>query len=150
MPAEQSRPRQKADRRPAETVAKPKRGQSERAEDQISAREVLERMITAYRKASSYADAGTVHLLAEADGQKIIDQTANFSVTLVRPNKLRLQAYQVMFVCDGQEIHAAIDDHSEPGVGQAGAGQDRHEGRFAPIRTWPWRSTQASPARCRN
>ena len=81
-----------------EPEAKPKTG-----------REVLDRMVAVYRKASSYADAGTVRLLAEAEEQKI-DQKANFSVSLVRPNKVRLQAYQAMLVCDGTKLRAAIDD----------------------------------------
>ena len=82
-----------------------------------SGREVLDRMIIAYRKASSYADAGTVHLLAEAGGQKIIDETWNFSLTLVRPNKIRLQAYQAMLVCDGKKLYAAIGRPAGPGAG---------------------------------
>ena len=31
-------------------------------------------MIIVYRRASSYADAGVVHLVAEAGGQKVIDE----------------------------------------------------------------------------
>ena len=50
-------------------------------------------MVEVYRKASSYADMGTVHLLAEAGRKKIVDESANFSLTLVRPNKVRLQVY---------------------------------------------------------
>ena len=75
-----------------------------------SAREVLGRMAAAYRKASSYADAGTVHLLAEAGGRTTHDETANFSLALVRPNKVRIQAYQAMVVCDGEKLYAALEN----------------------------------------
>jgi len=71
--------------------------------------EVFRRMIDAYHAASSYADAGTLRLRAEAGGQKLIDQISNYSVTLDRPNKLRLLAYRAMLVCDGNEIQAAIE-----------------------------------------
>ena len=43
-------------------------------------------------------------------GDQKIDQKEDFSVTLVRPNKIRLQAYQANFVCDGNLIHASIKD----------------------------------------
>ena len=70
-------------------------------------------MIIAYRQASSYADAGVVHLVAEAGGQKIIDDTWNFSLTLARPNKIRLQAYQAMLVCDGKKLYGSLEN--QPG-----------------------------------
>ena len=73
-----------------------------------SGREALNRLIIAYRKASSYSDAGTVRLLAEAGDQKI-DQTSKFSVALVQPDKLRVLAYQAMLVCDGKKMYAAIE-----------------------------------------
>jgi thiol-disulfide isomerase/thioredoxin len=78
-----------------------------------SGREVLNRMVIAYRKASSYADAGTVHLLAEAGDEKVVDETANLSLTLVRPNQIRLQAYSAMVVCDGKKLYASLED--QPG-----------------------------------
>lgn len=76
----------------------------------MSGRETLNRMIIAYRKASRYADAGKVTLVAEADGKKFIDKTVNFSLALDRPNRVRLQAYQAMMVCDGKKVYAAIED----------------------------------------
>jgi len=74
-----------------------------------SAQDVLAAMVDAYKNAATYADSGSVRLLAEqADGK--IDQQADFSLTFERPNKLRLHAYQVMVVCDGRQLHAAIAD----------------------------------------
>jgi peroxiredoxin len=75
----------------------------------LSGREVLERMVAAYRKAPSYSDAGAVRLLAESGNDKLIDQTTPFSVAMERPNKLRLQCYQVSLICDGQTLHAALE-----------------------------------------
>jgi len=94
---------------PSESATKPQEEKAKGEAKSLSGREVLNRMAAAYRKASTYADAGTVRLMAEA-GDKKIDDTANFSVTLVRPNKVRLQAYEAMLVCDGQKMYAAIED----------------------------------------
>ncbi len=72
-------------------------------------RAVFDAMAAAYKKASSYNDRGTVRLLAkQADGE--IDETAKFSVAMVRPNKLRMEVYQTMLVSDGRELHAAIEN----------------------------------------
>jgi thiol-disulfide isomerase/thioredoxin len=70
---------------------------------------VLKRMVAAYKKASSYADAGTIRMVIE-QGEGKVDESADFSLTLVRPNKLRMQVYQALVVCDGQQLHAAIED----------------------------------------
>ena len=82
----------------AETPTKPK-----------TAMEVMRRMAAAYHQASSYADAGTARLLAQS-GDRKVDQTEDFAVAFVRPNKIRLQANQANFVCDGKTIHASIRD----------------------------------------
>ena len=95
-----------------ETVAKPEAAKPDQSKA-LSGREVLSRMILTYRKATTYADAGTVHLLVEGGGQKIVDETANFSLTLVRPDKVRLQAYQAMLVCDGKKLYASIEDQPD-------------------------------------
>ena len=94
---------------PAEVVAKPAAEKAEKGKP-ASAREVLSRMVETYRKASSYADAGTVHLLAEGGGKKVIDESANFAITLVRPNQVRLQVYMATVVCDGKKLYAAIGE----------------------------------------
>jgi thiol-disulfide isomerase/thioredoxin/outer membrane lipoprotein-sorting protein len=69
------------------------------------ARAVLERMVAAYRGASSYEDFGTIRLQAETD-KGPTDKTANFAVTLARPNKLRMQFYETTVVCDGKQWYA--------------------------------------------
>lgn len=97
-----------------EVVAKPEAESIDDTKPPLLAAEVLDRMIIAYRKAQSYADAGTVHLVAEAGGEKIIDETANYAFTLEHPNKARLQAYDAMLVCDGEKMYGSIE--SLPGV----------------------------------
>jgi len=84
-----------------------------------SAREVLEAMVAAYKKASSYADNGTVRLKAEVGDEKIDDQAA-FSVALVRPNKLCLRVYQAVLVCDGEQMHASLSDMPDQMLAQDG------------------------------
>jgi len=70
---------------------------------------VLRKMTAAYQAASSYADMGTVRLMANRpDGP--IDETAKFSLTLARPNKIRMEVYQAKVVSDGRTLHAAILD----------------------------------------
>ena len=101
--------------KPTENQAKPAVAKADtpaKAETpaKLTARKVLGSMVAAYQKASSYADAGVVHVEAEADGKKLIDDSAKFSVTLARPNQIRLEAYQVKLVSDGKQLFAAIDD----------------------------------------
>jgi thiol-disulfide isomerase/thioredoxin len=91
----------------ATPVAAPQGGDVPR--EPATAEEVLQRMVVAYKKALSYADAGTIRLVIE-QGERKIDESADFSVTLVRPNKLRMQVYQAMVVCDGRQFHAVISD----------------------------------------
>ncbi len=79
------------------------------AEIPATAEEVLRNMVGVYKQASTYADAGTVRLVAtQAEGQ--IDETAKFSLALQRPDKIRLEVYQAMVVSDGQQFRAAIQD----------------------------------------
>ncbi len=62
-------------------------------------------MVAAYRAATSYADQATVRIQASLGDQKV-DQAVDYSVALVRPNKLRLQVYQGVAVCDGSQLWA--------------------------------------------
>lgn len=94
----------------AEPAAKPQQPAAPaKAEAAPSARDVLDRMAAAYQKATSYADMGMIHLQAVAGDEKI-DQKAPFSFALERPNKLHLEAYQAMIVCDGKDFFAAISN----------------------------------------
>lgn len=80
---------------PVKKSAKPKTGY-----------DVLKAMVEAYKKATSYSDKGTAHMLAEADGKKILENNEPFSVVFARPNKLHVTAYRTEMVCDGDKLYA--------------------------------------------
>ncbi|MGD0900162.1 MAG: redoxin domain-containing protein, partial [Thermoguttaceae bacterium] len=72
-----------------------------------SAMAVLERMAEVYKKASRYADFGTVQLQAQTT-RGPIDWSADYSVKLVRPNKLRVKINEGEIVADGQKWNAWV------------------------------------------
>ena len=76
-----------------------------------SASEVLERMVAAYHEASSYQDSAEVRLHFKKSGEKdnVVDEKWDYSIALSRPNKLRMHVYQSVVVCDGQQLHAALN-----------------------------------------
>ena len=74
-----------------------------------TAKEVLESMVAAYKNASSYADQGKLRIQAVQDGQKL-EQTLDYSLVLVRPNKIRLQVFEGVAVCDGREMVMFVND----------------------------------------
>ena len=77
------------------------------AQQPKTARGVLEAMVKAYKDCKSYADAGTVRLQAAGGDQKI-DQSVEFSVTMARPNKIRMHVYEGILVSDGKQLNAAV------------------------------------------
>ncbi len=72
-------------------------------------RAVLEAMLTAYQTAPRYADAGQLRFYVRR-GEEVLDETVDFAVSFHRPNRLRLEAYQIKLVCDGKQLRAAIED----------------------------------------
>lgn len=72
-------------------------------------RGVLEAMAAAYQSAPRYADAGELRFYVRR-GEEVLDNKVDFAVSFVRPNRLRMEVYQVKLVCDGQCLRAAIDD----------------------------------------
>jgi thiol-disulfide isomerase/thioredoxin len=74
-----------------------------------TAKQVLEGMVAAYKQASSYADRGKLRIEALQDGQKV-EQTLDYSLVFVRPNKIRLQAFEGVVVCDGREMIGFAND----------------------------------------
>jgi peroxiredoxin len=78
-----------------------------KAEKLATAAAVLERMAEVYQKASSYADFGTVRLLAQT-ARGPIDWSAPYSVKLVRPNKLRMEINDGAIATDGRQWFAWI------------------------------------------
>jgi alkyl hydroperoxide reductase subunit AhpC/outer membrane lipoprotein-sorting protein len=77
------------------------------AGEEVTADSVLKRMAAAYRKATSYQDAGAVTLRFEQQGQKVNEQF-DFSVAFVRPNKLRLDCYGVVLRNDGKQVRGYL------------------------------------------
>jgi len=66
-------------------------------------------MIRTYQQATSYRDRGVVRFRYRMDGHWVQDE-AKLSVWFVRPNKLRLRAYQLSMASDGEKMRAMIAD----------------------------------------
>lgn len=88
-----------------------KRAATSAANADLAAPQILERMLAAYRETPSYRDDATV-TLSYRQGGKLFTDEAPIAVTLVRPNRLRLHAYQVKLACDGRTLRGAIHDAS--------------------------------------
>lgn len=74
-----------------------------------AAKKVLDAMAETYKTAKTYADSGTVRL-KYTQGERPVDESVDFAVTLERPNKVRLNLYQALVVSDGAKFSAAIAD----------------------------------------
>ncbi len=83
-------------------------GQSAASVDPMSARSIMSAMVEAYRKADTYSDEGYLQVLQEIDQRKD-EQKLPFSVVLERPNRVRVEAYKTVIVCDGQKLRARIE-----------------------------------------
>src|SRR5208283_3184970 len=68
----------------------------------LTAHDVLEKMAAAYRSASTYEDFGTLEIRQDPTRDQS-ETRANFSVTLERPNKLRIEFFNGMVICDGKQ-----------------------------------------------
>lgn len=69
---------------------------------------VLQDMAAAYKKTPTYADSGDVTLRVKIKGGQPTEQKYDFSVSLARPNRIRLHAYQSAVVSDGKTAHATM------------------------------------------
>lgn len=74
-----------------------------------TAQGVLEAMVAAYKLAPSYQDAGELRFHLKQAG-RVTDEALPFSVSMVRPNKLRLEVYRAKAIWDGVKCHAAISE----------------------------------------
>lgn len=82
---------------------------AEKAHSELSADELLDKMIAAYRNAKGYEDSGKVIFRVTEKGQEPREDRGNsLSVTFDRPNKLRLHAFEGIVVSDGDRLHATI------------------------------------------
>jgi hypothetical protein len=75
----------------------------------VTADEVVREMISGYQQADSYSDRGIVRLKYCVDGQWVQDE-AKLAMKFVRPNRLRLRAYQLSLACDGDRLRAIVSD----------------------------------------
>ena len=73
------------------------------------AEEILQRMVATYRDSKSYRDQAVVRLKYRQQGRWVEDE-GKFAVSLVRPNKLLLRAYQLTLVSDGRHLYAVVAD----------------------------------------
>jgi len=97
-PAEQQTPDRGVLKPPAEQPS---------AEQPPTAEDILEAVVAAYKKASSYADSGMVRLKAEqAEGE--LDERFDFSIALERGAKLRARVYRAEVVCNDGKLSATI------------------------------------------
>jgi hypothetical protein len=78
---------------------------------QLSANEILQKLLATYRGAATYEDQGVVRLEFRQRGQKTADQWP-CAVKFARPNKLSLAAFQATVKCDGRELAAHIEDEA--------------------------------------
>src|SRR5689334_22950853 len=78
------------------------------ARGDASADELLARMVAAYRKADRYGDTATLTFSSkEKDAaEPKVEKGIPLSVTISRPNKLRVHAFEAMVVSNGENFYA--------------------------------------------
>lgn len=74
--------------------------------EKLTARQTLDRMAEAYRKAQTYEDVGELRFRAKQNGRWEDTPSAPFTVAFERPNKLRLHLFNAELVSDGEKIWA--------------------------------------------
>ncbi len=81
----------------------------EKPEVKLTARELLERTVKAYASARGYSDLGYITQSYVLNGQPY-EQRQPLTIAYEKPNKLRLECYNVKLICDGQQVHGTIRD----------------------------------------
>jgi peroxiredoxin len=71
----------------------------------LTAQSVLEKMAAAYKNAATYEDFGTLEFRQDPNREQA-ETRANFSVAFQRPNKLRIESFNGLVVCDGKQWRA--------------------------------------------
>lgn len=79
------------------------------ADGELTANQILQRLLKTYREAASYEDQAVVRLAFQQNGQPIADQWSS-AVKFERPNRLSLVAFQATVKSDGKRLRATIDD----------------------------------------
>jgi hypothetical protein len=75
----------------------------------ITADRVMQSMVAAYQHAATYQDRGVVRLSYRREGRALEDESP-LSVRWQGPNRVHVQAYEAVLVCDGQTLQARIRD----------------------------------------
>lgn len=75
----------------------------------LTARELLERTVKAYASARGYSDLGFITQSYVLNGQPY-EQRQPLTIAFEKPNKLRLECYNVKLISDGQQVHGTIRD----------------------------------------
>jgi peroxiredoxin len=68
----------------------------------LTAQGVLDKMAAAYKSATSYEDFGSLEFRQDPTREQS-ETRANFSVTFQRPNKLRVELFNGIAICDGKQ-----------------------------------------------
>jgi thiol-disulfide isomerase/thioredoxin/outer membrane lipoprotein-sorting protein len=71
--------------------------------------DVLKEMVAAYKKAQGYFDMAKIRAVGREKGQPV-DEAWDYHVVFTRPNKLRLEVFNVSAVCDGKQFFAFAKD----------------------------------------
>lgn len=95
--------------KPSADGGAPPTASNQTVEPPLSAPQVLQRMVAAYRDAKSYADQAVLRRRLQLGEEKVDDQV-DFSIVLARPNQLRMQVYQAGLACDGKKFYASLAD----------------------------------------
>jgi hypothetical protein len=69
---------------------------------------ILEKMVAAYQTANSYSDRATVQIIGKMTQPDTEPAPWNCIVAFQKPNKLRLEVYEGIFVSDGEDCYAQI------------------------------------------
>ena len=69
---------------------------------------ILDRMVTAYQTALSYSDRGTVQIIGKMSQSNSEPIPWNCTVAFQKPNRLRLEVNEGIFVSDGEDCFAQI------------------------------------------
>ncbi|MBN1908522.1 MAG: redoxin domain-containing protein [Pirellulales bacterium] len=78
--------------------------------DGLDGRAVLDRMVKAYRDASSYKDRGRLVMTGRVDGQPLDEPKADYRMVLERPGRMRLQVLGATAVSDGKTFQAEAQE----------------------------------------
>ena len=74
-----------------------------------NARSWLDEVVSNYEKASSYEDAGELHLVVQGEGGEQEESPAiPFSVAFKHPNKVHIHVLQANVVADGTTLRASV------------------------------------------